>query len=101
MNALGGELAWTLNQEIVFSTALTGRPKKKLFFSQYKQEWEFALMKGDLHGLQSFDTKETIVLSPYNNTEYLNVAAYLEAFWGYIWPTMCHNNVPSHEGSQE
>ena len=115
MNALGGEFICTLNHEIVFSTALTGRPKKKLFFSQYcwkrcvigttedyadatsKQEWEFALMKGDLHGLQSFDTKETIVLRPYHKTEYLNVAAYLEAFWGYIWPTVCHNNVPSHE----
>ena len=46
-------------------------------------------MKGDLYGLQSYDTKETIVLSPYNNTEYLNVAAYLEAFWGYIWPAVC------------
>ena len=115
MNALGGEFVWTLNHEIVFSTALTGRPKKKLFFSQYcwkrcvvgttegyaeatsKQEWEIALIKGDLHGLQSFDNKETIVLCPYNNTEYLNVAAYLEAFWGYIWPTLCHNNVPPHE----
>ena len=58
-----------------------------------KQEWELALIKGDLHGLQSFDNKETIVLSPYNNTEYLNVAAYLEAFWA----TLCHNNVPPHE----
>ena len=104
MNALGGEFAWTLNHEIVFSTAFTGRPKKKLYFSQYcwkrcgvgttedyeestsKQEWEFAMIKGDLHGLQSFDNKETIVLCPYNSTEYLNVAAYLEAFWGYIWP---------------
>ena len=38
-----------------------------------------------------------MVLSPFNNTEYLNVAAYLEAFWGYIWPTICHNNVPPHE----
>ena len=62
-----------------------------------KQEWEFALMKGDLYGLQSFDTKATIVLCPYNSTEYLNVVAYLEAFWGYIWPTVCHNNVPPHE----
>ena len=35
LNALGGEFTWTLNHEIVFSTALTGRPKKKLFFSQY------------------------------------------------------------------
>ena len=48
--------------------------------------------------LQSYESKETMVLSPYNNTEYLNVAAaYLEAFWGYIWPTLCHNNVPPHE----
>ena len=88
LNALGGEFTWTLNHEIVFSTALTGRPKKKLYFSQYcwkrcvvgttedyaeatsKQEWELALIKGDLHGLQSFDNKETIVLCPYNNTEY-------------------------------
>ena len=54
-------------------------------------------MKGDLYGLQTLDTKETIVLCPYNNTEYLNVAAYLEAFWGYIWPTVCHNNVPPHD----
>ena len=31
------------------------------------------------------------------NTEYLNVATYLEAFWGYIWPATCHNYVPQHE----
>ena len=115
LNALGEEFTWTLNHEVVFSTALTGRPKRKAYFSQYcwkrcavgttedyavatsKQEWEFALMKGDLYGLQSLDTKETIVLCPYKNTEYLNVVAYLEAFWGYIWPTVCHNNVPPHE----
>ena len=111
----GSEFIWTLNHEVVYSTALTGRPKRKPYFSQYcwkrcaigttedyaaatiKQEWGFALMKGDLYGLQSFDTKETIVLCPYNNTEYLNVAAYLEAFWGYIWPTVCHSNVPPHD----
>ena len=115
LNALGGEFLWTLNHEIVFSTALTGRPKRKAFFSQYcwkrcavgtaddydvatsKREWEFSLMKGDLYGLQSYDTKETIVLCPFNNTEYLNVAAYLEAFWGFIWPAVCHNNVPPHD----
>ena len=34
LNALGGEFLWTLNHEIVFSTALTGRPKRKAFFSQ-------------------------------------------------------------------
>ena len=81
LNALGGEFTWTLNHEVVFSAALTGRPKKKLFFPQYcwnrcvvgtredyaiatsKQEWELALIRGDLHGLQSYDTKETMVLS--------------------------------------
>ena len=63
MNALGGEFAWTLNHEVVFSAALTGRSKRKLFFPQYcwnrcvvgttddyalassKQEWELALLK--------------------------------------------------------
>ena len=54
-------------------------------------------MKGDLYGLQSSETRDAIVLCPWNNTEYLNVAAYLEAFWGYIWPTVCHGNVPPHE----
>ena len=115
LNALGGDFTWTLNHEIVFSAALTGRPKRKVYFSQYcwnrcvvgtttdyalassKQEWEIALLNGDLYGLQSYDVKETMVLSPFNNTEYLNVAAYLEAFWGYIWPTICHNNVPPQE----
>ena len=79
VNALGGELNWTLNQEIVFSAALTGKPKKKLYFSQYcwkrcvigtlddyaeatsKQEWEFALVRGDLGSLQSPDCKEPMV----------------------------------------
>ena len=31
----GGEFFWTLNHEVVFSTALTGRPKRKAYFSQY------------------------------------------------------------------
>ena len=94
LNALGGDFLWTLNQEFVFSTALTGRPKRKTAFSQYcwkrcavgtaeeydvatsKREWEFALMKGDVFGLQSSETRDTKVLCPWNNTEYLNVAAY-------------------------
>ena len=35
LNALGGEFLWTLNHEVVFSTALTGRPRRKACFSQY------------------------------------------------------------------
>ena len=115
LNALGGEFLWTLNHEVVFSTALTGRPKRKTAFSQYcwkrcavgtteeygtatsKQEWELALMRGDLYSLQLPEVKDTMVLCPWNNTEYLNVAAYLEAFWGYIWPAVCHCDVPPHE----
>ena len=115
LNALGGEFLWTLNHEVVFSSALTSRPKRKTAYSQYcwkrcavgtteeyalatsKQEWELALMKGDLYSLQLPEVRDTMVLCPWNNTEYLNVAAYLEAFWGFIWPTVCHCDVPPHE----
>ena len=47
MRALGSQFKWTLNQEVVFSAALTGKPKKKLYFSQYcwkRCDW-------DQHGL--------------------------------------------------
>ena len=50
-----------------------------------------------------------VIFSPANNTEYLNAAAYLEAFWGFFWPALCHNNkpqlehwtVPKHGGLKE
>ena len=29
LNALGGEFLWTLNHEVLFSSALTGRPKRE------------------------------------------------------------------------
>ena len=82
LNALGGEFLWTLNHEIVFSTAMTGRPKRKAFFSQYcwkrcavgttkeydlatnKKEWEISLMRGDLYGLQTYETKRDHCLVP-------------------------------------
>ena len=35
IRAIGFQFNWTLNQEVVFSAALTGKPKKKLYFSQY------------------------------------------------------------------
>ena len=79
----------------MFSTALTGRPKRKAAFSQYcwkrcavgtaddydvatsKREWEFALMKGDVLGLQSSEVRDTMVLCPWNNTEYLKSGSLL------------------------
>ena len=115
LRALGTQFSWTLNQEVVFSAALTGKPKKKLYFSQYcwkrcaigtkydyatalsRPEWQQALSHGDLPSLQQEDCKDPLIFSPYNNTEFLNVAAYMEAFWGYIWPTASHNNVPPHD----
>ena len=115
MRALGCQFKWTLNQEVVFSAALTGKPKKKLYFSQYcwnrcaigtkqdyasalfRQEWQQALYHGDLPSLQQEDGSDPLIFSPYNNTEFVNVAAYVEAFWGYIWPTASHNNVPPHD----
>ena len=113
--AIGSQFNWTLNQEILFSAALTGKPKKKLYFSQYcwkrcvigtkydyamavsKPEWQHALSHGDLPSLQETDCKDPMIFCPANNTEFLNVAAYLEAFWGYIWPTASHGNVPPHD----
>ena len=74
MRALGSQFKWTLNQEVVFSAALTGKPKKKLYFSQYcwnrcaigtkmdyasalsRQEWQYALYHGDLPSLQQEET---------------------------------------------
>ena len=47
--------------------------------------------------VQQTDSKDPMIFSPANNTEYLNVAAYLEAFWGYIWQATCHHYVPPHE----
>ena len=105
VRALGSQFKWTLNEEVVFSAALTGKPKKKLYFSQYcwkrcaigtkldyasalsRQEWQHALYHGDLPSLQQEDSSDPLIFSPYNNTEFVNVAAYMEAFWGYIWPT--------------
>ena len=115
IRAIGVQLNWTLNQEIVFSAALTGKPRRKQLFSQYcwkrcvigtkydyasavsRVEWQQALNHGDLLSLQQADSKDPLIFGPANHTEYLNVAAYLEAFWGYIWPTSCHHNVPQHE----
>ena len=95
VHALGSQFKWTLNQEVVFSAALTGKPKKKLYFSQYcwkrcsigtrldyatalsRQEWQFALYHGDLPSLQQEDSKDPLILCPSNNTEYMNVAAYI------------------------
>ena len=111
MKAIGTHFHWTLNQEIVFSAALTGKPLRKQQFQQYcrkrcvigtksdyahglfKEEWSEALRHGDLNSLQ-VDRRDPMIFCPANNTEYLNVAAYLEAFWGYIWPTLCHHNEP-------
>ena len=115
IRAIGAQFNWTLNQEVVFSAALTGKPCRKLYFSQYcwkrcvigtktdyssalnRVDWQQALQHGDLSSLQQTDSKDPLILSPANNTEYLNVAAYLEAFWGYVWPATCHNHVPQHE----
>ena len=115
MRAIGSQFNWTLNQEVVFSAALTDKPKKKLYFSQYcwrrcvigtkhdyapalsRPEWQYALSHGDLPSLQEEDCNDPLIFSPANNTEFLDVAAYLEAFWGYIWPTASHNNVPPHD----
>ena len=111
MKAIGTNFNWTVNQGIVFSAALTGKPLRKQKFQQYcwkrcvigtsldfahalyKEEWYETLRHGDLSRLQ-VTHDDPMIFCPANNTEHLNVAAYLEAFWGYIWPTLCHNHEP-------
>ena len=110
--AIGFQFNWTMNQEVVFSAALTGKPKKRLYFSKYcwkrcvigtkydyatalsGQNGNMRLAMVDLPSLQQEDCKDPMIFCPANNTEFRNVAAYLEAFWGYTWPTASHNNVP-------
>ena len=112
IRVIGVQFNWTLNQEVAFSAALTGKPRRKQYFSQYcwkrcvigtkmdyssalnRVDWQQALQHGDLPSLQQADGKDPLIFCPANNTEYLNVGAYLEAFWAYIWPATCHNYVP-------
>ena len=81
IHAMGSQFNWTLNQEIVFSAPLTGKPKKKLLFSQYcwkrcvigtksdfaiavsKPEWQHALIHRDLLSLQQIDCKDPLILN--------------------------------------
>ena len=93
IRAIGVQFNWTLNQEVVFSAALTGKPRRKQHFSQYcwkrcvigtktdyssamnRVEWQQALQHGDLQSLQQANSKDPMISCPANNTEYLNVAA--------------------------
>ena len=123
MRALGSQLKWTLNQEVVFSAALMGKPKKKLYFSQYcwnrcsigtkqnyasalsRPEWQNALYHGDLPSLQQEDSSDPLIFSPYNNTEFVNVAAYMEAFGATSGrqhlTTTCHRTTNGRQSNME
>ena len=115
LRAIGVQFNWMLNQEIVFSAALTGKPLRKQLLTQYcwkrcvigtksaysqalnKVEWREALQHGDKNSLRPVDGKDPVIFCLANNIAYLNVAAYLEALWRYVWPAICHNYVPQHE----
>ena len=78
LRAIGVQFNWTLNQGIVFSAALTGKPRRMQHFTQYcwkrcvvgtksdyshalnKIEWQEALLHGDL---PSFG-KDPMIFSP-------------------------------------
>ena len=59
----------------------------------FRDKWEHALQRGDLSMLKD-EYDNPLVFCPANNTEYLKVAASLEVFWGYLWPTLSHNHEP-------
>ena len=73
---MGVELHWTLNQEVAFS--LTDQPGVS---------W---LPGGYLWSLKSPKTKERLILCPASNTDYNNVAAFVEGFWGYLQNTIAY-----------
>ena len=66
-------------------------------YSQALNKVEWYEEHGDMNSLQQGDGKDPMIFCPANNIEYLNVAACSEAFWGCIWPALCHNYVPQHE----
>ena len=104
-HAMGVEFYWTLNQEMLFSFALTARPSRKEVFGEYRRkscvigiredyveatayrEWIATLEHSNLWELKNA-RDDALILSPANNTDYANVSACLEAFWGYLWPQL-------------
>ena len=93
--AMGIEFNWTLNQKVLFSSALTGKPSRKESFNKYHwdrcvigtqedyvmatqhQEWVGALIHGNPWGLKN-QCDDPANFAPANNTDYRNVSAYLE-----------------------
>ena len=55
-------------------------------------EWQVALQNGNLWDLKN-RCDDIMVLAPAKNTDHNNVFAYLEAFWGYLWPAACRTSV--------
>ena len=79
---MGVEFYWTLNQEVLFSLAITGKPMRRTNSSKY-------LAAGNAYDL-SFSQGERLVLSPASNTDYLNASAFVEAFWSYLCYVVVH-----------
>ena len=97
LQAMGTHFHWTLNQEIVLSSALIGKPVGKEDYAQYcwkrcvigtrsdyapvatQEELEVALQHGNLQMLRNL-SEDTSVLVPFNNTDYLNVPRTLKFF---------------------
>ena len=126
VQAMVVEFGWTLNQDVLFSSALTGKPSRKESFNEYHwdhcvignqedyvmatqhQEWVGTLMHGNLWSLKN-QCDDLAIFAPANNTDYRNVSGYLEAFWGYMWLAACHTfnplvgswKMPKHSGLKE
>ena len=58
-----------------------------------KHDKVFELQKGNRWELKN-RCDELMILAPANNCDYTHVSAYLEAFWGYLWPAASHNFSP-------
>ena len=111
LNAMGVELNWTINQEILFSLAFTAKPLRRTNFSSFlwhhcivgnsskwfpaksSQNWLNNPAAGNTWDLRSLKG-DSLIVSPASNTDYLNASAFMERFWGYLWPTIAHGGAP-------
>ena len=81
--ALKNEQCWVHFSQYCWKRCVIGT-KTDYSSALNRVDWQQALQHGDLPSLQQTDSKDPLIFCPASNTEYLNVAAYLEAFWGCL-----------------
>ena len=85
---MGNQLGKNTFNDYLWDRCAIGTQSQGAVANTY-QKWINAMSGGRLWDRCS-QSSELMFLAPANNTDYNNVSAYLEAFWGYIWPAINH-----------